>query len=140
MGNFTFSKRSIERMKGVNPELVAVFLEAIKYSPVDFGIPQYGGLRTKEEQNGLFAKNVSNCDGINNISNHQRGQALDFYAFVNGKSSWNKVHLSMVASCILSTAKRMKKEGKISIELTWGGAFGSDNFNGWDMPHIEVKS
>lgn len=135
---FQFSKTSLERMQCVNHELIYVFLEAIKVSPIDFGIPQYGGVRTTEEQNGLFASKVSNCDGINDISNHQRGKALDFYAYVNGKASWNKVHLAMVASCILSTAKRLKKEGKISIDLKWGGTFGSDNFNGWDMPHIEI--
>ena len=57
----------------------------------------------------------------------------------DGKASWDKHHLSMVAGVIITTAKRLKKEGKISIELYWGGQFGSSSFNGWDMPHIQVK-
>jgi len=44
----------------------------------------------------------------------------------------------MVASCIITTAKRLKKEGKIEIELKWGAEFGSDKFHGWDMPHMEI--
>ena len=126
-------------MQGVHPDLIAIFTEAIKNSPIDFGIPESGGLRTQGQQNLLFQGGVSKCDGFNDVSNHQTGNALDFYAYINGRASWNKVHLSMVASCIITTAKRLKKEGKISVELKWGAEFGSNNFHGWDMPHIEIK-
>jgi len=136
---YQFSVTSSGRMKGVNPELIIVFMEAIKSSPIDFGIPEYGGLRTATEQNKLYSKRRSKCDGVLTLSNHQKGDALDFYAYLNGKASWQPTHLAMVASCILTTAVRLKREGKISIELTWGGTFGSTGFNGWDMPHIEVK-
>ena len=64
---------------------------------------------------------------------------MPYYAYVNGKASWEKHHLAMVAGVILSTAKRLKKAGKVSVELTWGGTFGSDDFNGWDMPHIQAS-
>ena len=135
---YQFSASSMKRMVGVNDQLIAVFLEAIKVSLVDFGIPKDGGKRTETEQNFLYNKKVSNCDGINDISNHQTGNALDFYAYVNGKASWNKVHLALIASCILTVAKRMKKEGLIDIELKWGGTFGSNRFQGYDYPHIEI--
>lgn len=125
-------------MRGVHPDLITIFSEAIKNSPIDFGIPQYGGLRAAAEQNELFQKNLSECDGIINLSNHQSGNALDFYAYLNGKASWDKGHLSMVAAVIMATATRLKKEGKIQSEINWGGAFGSDNFQGWDMPHVEI--
>jgi len=135
---FQFSKRSAERMQGVNLQLSNIFFEAIKISPIDFGIPRDGGVRTVAEQNCLFLEDKSKCDGVINKSNHQSGDALDFYAYINGKASWDKVHLAMVASCILSTAEVMRKQGKISIELRWGGSFDSDDFNGWDFPHIEI--
>ena len=32
----------------------------------------------------------------------------------------------------------MKKEGLIDIELKWGGTFGSNRFQGYDYPHIEI--
>lgn len=135
---FNFSKTSMERMKGVNPDLIVIMYEAIKYSAIDFGVPASGGLRTAGEQNKLYQDNVSKCDGIQTISNHQKGEAVDFYAYINGKASWDKTHLSLVAGCILSTAKRLKKEGRIEIDIKWGGSFGSDSFHGWDMPHVEV--
>ena len=135
---FQFSKSSIERMKGVNSDLITIFTEAIKSSFIDFGVPGQGGLRTAGEQNLLFQKNLSKCDGFNTISNHQKGNALDFYAYVNGRASWDKVHLALVAGVILSTAIRLKKEGKIKSDINWGGTFGSDSFNGWDFPHNEI--
>ena len=55
-----FSKRSIERMKGVHADLIVIFNEAIKHSQVDFGIPVSGGLRTAGEQNLLFQNNMFN--------------------------------------------------------------------------------
>ena len=135
---FKFSKKSMERMKGVHPDLVIIMYEAIKYSVIDFGVPQYGGTRTAGEQNKLYQKNLSKCDGIQTLSNHQSGEAVDFYAYINGKASWDKTHLSLVAGCILATAKRLKKEGRVDFDIKWGGTFGSDSFHGWDMPHIEI--
>lgn len=136
---YQFSKASLRNMRGVNEQLVSVFLEAIKVSPIDFGVPSTGGVRSEQQQHGLFLDGKSKCDGINSISNHQKGTALDFYAFV-GSASWDKVHLAMVASCILTTAANMKKQGKIDIDLKWGGTFGSDMFNGWDYPHMEITT
>lgn len=135
---FQFSKSSADRMAGVNKDLITIFNEAIKNSPIDFGIPKHGGLRSQIEQNDLYKQNLSKCDGFVKLSNHQTGNALDFYAYVNGRASWDSVHLGMVAAVIMKTAKRLKKEGKIDIEINWGGTFGSNDFHGWDMPHIEV--
>ena len=39
----------------------------------------------------------------------------------------------------MATAIKIKSEGRITIDLVWGGTFGSDNLKGWDMPHFEVK-
>ena len=135
---YQFSKTSIERMKGVHPDLITIFSEAIKNSPIDFGIPESGGVRSAGQQNILFQQNVTKCDGIQTISKHQSGNALDVFAYVNGKASWNKNHLCMIAGVVLATAKRLKKEGKIQVEIKWGGTFGSDNFQGWDLPHYEI--
>ena len=135
---YQFSKKSVERMQGVNPELIIIFTEAIKNSPIDFGIPGLGGIRTAEQQKKLFLAKKSECDGYKNKSFHQSGNALDFYAYVDGSASWSKQHLAMVASVIMTTAKRLKKEGKTTVDLYWGGQFGSTDFTGWDYPHIEI--
>ena len=130
-------------MKGVHPDLIVIFTEAIKNSPIDFGIPETGGVRTIDVQRELYEKGVSKADGIKNKSCHQAkadgyGHALDFYAYVNGKASWATNHLCMVAAALIITSKRLKKEGKISHDIYWGGQFGSSDFNGWDMPHFEI--
>ena len=130
--SFAFSKTSLANMEGVNKDLIMVFRVAIKDSPIDFGVPSTGGLRTADEQNLLFRNQKSKCDGYEKLSNHQSGNALDFYAYVDGKASWEKHHLAMVAGAILSTAKRL------GVDLKWGGTFGSSKFNGWDMPHFEL--
>ncbi len=145
---FKFSDRSKNRMLGVHPELVLVFEESVKVSPIDFGIPKDGGVRTAERQNAMFRDPLikTKCDGYSPESNHQIedgkecGEALDYYAYVDGSASWNKHHMAMIAGVILSTAKRLKEEGKISIDIRWGGSYGSHTFDGWDAAHIEVSS
>lgn len=129
---YKFGNTSKRRMKGVNPKLIEVFEEAIKVSPIDFGIPKFGGLRTEDDQNSLFKAGKSKCDGYKKKSYHQSGNALDFYAYVNGKATWRNHHLSMIAGVIISTANRM------GVKVKWGGTFSSDDFSGWDMPHIEL--
>jgi len=139
MSSFSFSRSSTENMLGVHNDLIVIFTEAIKNSPIDFGVPSSGGLRTAEQQRELFMDAKSKCDGYKSKSYHQSGNALDFYAYVNGKASWDKIHLSIIAGVILATAKRLRKGGKINSEITWGGTFGSAEFTGWDMPHFQVS-
>jgi len=130
--SFELSKTSKERLVGVDPSLVLLIEESLKVSPIDFGIPQYGGLRTAPEQNSLFKKGVSKCDGFKTKSNHQTGKAVDVYAFVNGKASWDTEHLALIAGVILATAFRL------GIKIRWGGTFGSNEMKGWDRPHFEL--
>ena len=37
---YSFSQRSKDRLKGVHPDMVKVMQEAIKESPLDFGITE----------------------------------------------------------------------------------------------------
>lgn len=142
---FQFSARSLARMCGINSDLQLILNTALKHSPIDFGVPQHGGLRTVEDQQALFAqrtvsgKSVTNCDGVKKKSLHQSGTAVDIYAYVDGKASWDKEHLALAAGVILTTAKQLKSEGKVDVELKWGGTFGSDTFKGWDRPHFQIK-
>lgn len=134
---FKFSANSKKHMIGVNADLITIFNEALKYSPIDFGVPFDGGLRTVEQQAALFECELTKCDGVNDISNHQTGNALDIYAYL-GSASWDKSQLAIIAGVILSTANRLRQDGLISTKIKWGGEFGSDSFNGWDYPHFEI--
>ena len=129
---YKLSQRSLLRIAGIDDELLELVQRSIAKSPIDFGIPEFGGYRTAKEQNELFKKDVSKCDGIKVLSKHQSGNAFDVYAYINGRASWDPVHLAIIAGVILSEAKVM------NLKIRWGGTFGSNNFKGWDSGHYEL--
>jgi peptidoglycan L-alanyl-D-glutamate endopeptidase CwlK len=126
--SFKFSERSLNRMDGVDPRLQKVALRAIEISQVDFGIPEYGGIRTAEEQNSLYKDGKSKADGYKNQSYHQSGKALDVYAYINGSASWEPEHLAMVAAAMLQAA------AELGYPVQWGGLWKSFQ----DMPHFQL--
>lgn len=131
------SQRSRNNMNGIDPRLIAVAEEAIAVSPVDFGIPEDGGVRADERQNQLFKLGKSKADGYKKKSKHQPapdgyGKALDVFAYVNGRASWDMVHLAIIAGVFFAVAARR------GVKLRWGGTFGSTEFKGWDAPHFEI--
>ncbi len=132
MENFKLSRRSLDRLSGVDDRMIELIQAAISKSPIDFGIPQLGGNRTAEEQHQLYKEGVSKCDGYKKKSRHQSGNAVDVYAYHNKKASWDKVHLALIAGVVLAEAKAM------GLNVVWGGTFGSKDFNGWDMPHFQL--
>lgn len=125
---FEFSEKSKERMVGVNSSLIVLANKALKISVIDFGIPQYGGIRTVDEQYMLWDDGKSKCDGTDKKSFHQTGNALDFYAYVDGKASWEEKHLALVAAAFLQSA------ATAGIRLEWGGFWKSFR----DMPHVQL--
>ena len=127
---YKLSQTSFNRLKGINPILIDIVTKAIQTSPLDFGIPNDGGLRTAERQNELFKAGKSKLDGYKKIGKHQLGKAFDIYAFVDGKASWQRNHLTIIADHILKVAKN-----DFNVDLIWGG-----NFKTFlDMPHFEIK-
>lgn len=125
---FALSRNSKSNMAGVNPKLVAIVERAIQITKMDFGIPSLGGLRTAEEQHKLFLDGKSTLDGYKKKSNHQSGNAIDVFAFYNGKASWDEYHLALVCCAMMQAASELK------IGLRWGGHW--NNFV--DMPHFEL--
>ena len=135
-----FSKRSLNALRGVHPDLVLLMTSAICDSPVDFTVVE--GVRTQGRQMSLYAQGrttkgniVTYADGIKRKSNHQvkadgYGHAVDIYPYVNGKLNFNDVaSLKKIASHIKATAER------IGVKVTWGG----DWKRPYDPPHFEVK-
>lgn len=125
---FKLSTTSKMRLEGVNQKLIGVINLALTISLVDFGIPTDGGLRTAERQNELFKAGASKLDGYSKKSRHQSGNAFDVFAYVDGKASWDELHLTHVATAILSAASQL------GVPLKWGGHW--RNFK--DMPHFEL--
>lgn len=125
---FKLSITSRTRMDGVNPDLIKIANLAINITKIDFGIPQDGGIRTEERQNELFMDGKSKADGYDKLSFHQSGQALDVFAYADGKASWDELHLAMVATAMLQSASIL------GFSLGWGGNFVSFK----DFPHFEL--
>ncbi len=125
---FTFSKRSLERMRGVDQRLQEVAHRALQITKIDFGIPEFGGRRLAEEQYKLYVAGKSKADGYLKRSNHQDGRALDVYAYVDNRASWEREHLAMVAAAMLQAA------GELGVRLRWGGLWRSFE----DLPHFEL--
>ena len=135
---YNLSKRSLNTMVGVNPDLVKVIKEAIATSPFDFMVTQ--GLRTAKYQNELYQQGrtkrglkVTNADGYIKKSNHQMkvdgyGYAIDF-VILNGKVlDWN------TESKYQAVAKHILEVGhKLGVNLEWGG-----NWKFKDYPHIQI--
>jgi len=126
---YKLSDRSTKRLSGVDERLIKVVDLALKISKIDFGIPAYGGMRTEDEQYKLFTEKSSLCDGFEKRSYHQTGLAFDVYAYVSGRASWDELHLSQVATAVLSAASQL------GVPLEWGGHFKSFT----DMPHFQIK-
>jgi peptidoglycan LD-endopeptidase CwlK len=126
---FKLGKNSINNLAGVDGRLIAIADLAIELTNIDFGVPSTGGLRTEADQAKLFADGVSKADGVNNKSYHQSGKAIDVYAYVDGKASWDKLHLAVIASAMLQAS------AQLGYKLKWGGLWKS-----WqDYPHFEIK-
>ena len=126
--DFELSKNSKANREGVDDRLIKISDLAITLTTVDFGHPSTGGKRSTDEQKQLFRDGKSKCDGVINKSRHQSGKALDFYAFVDGKASWDKYHLAMVACAFLQAASIL------GYKLVWGGLW-----HGFvDYPHVEL--
>ena len=126
MSDFKLSKRSLRNRSQVDSRLIEISNLAIKLTLIDFGHGNDSGKRTAKRQNKLFKGGSSKADGYNKISLHQSGMALDFYAFVNGKASWDKDHLALVACSFLQAASML------GYKLEWGGLWG------WDYPHVQL--
>ncbi len=129
---------SLERLKGVNPILIDILIEAAKDSPHRFEIPRDGGLRTTERQKELYSygrtdktkKIITQVDGVIKKSEHQKGTAFDIFILLPGnKASWDKVMLTEVAKHILNVAKT-----KFNVTLEWGGLWKSFK----DYPHFQL--
>ena len=126
---FKLSSNSIINMAGIDDRLVDVVELAITLTNIDFGIPSTGGYRSEDQQAKLFTAGKSKADGRIHRSYHQTGKAVDIYAYVDGKASWDKLHLSLCAAAMLQAA------AQLNIPLRWGGLWDS-----WqDYPHFELR-
>lgn len=108
---YSLSQRSLDRLDGVDEDLVNVVKRAIEITEVDFGVIQ--GLRTIEEQEALVAKGASQTMK----SKHLEGRAVDLMAYVGGKGSWELTIYDEVADAMKQAAD------ELGVQIRWGAAW-----------------
>jgi len=113
---FKLSKRSHERLFGVNPKLVDVVKRAIELTTVDFGVTE--GLRTVETQEAYVKAGKSQTMN----SKHIGGNAVDLVAYVDGRVSWELNLYDNIAEAMRQAAQEH------DLPLRWGAA--------WNVPDI----
>jgi peptidoglycan L-alanyl-D-glutamate endopeptidase CwlK len=123
---FKFSDSSIRNMRGLDRRIIALCMRAIELTPVDFGIPKSGGKRTVEQQFEQFKNGKSKCDGVKKRSRHQDGMAVDFFPYVEGRTSYTDEHCLWVALSFYQASQ------ELGTPIVWGGWWG------WDKCHIAL--
>lgn len=125
-----FSRRSLNNLKGVHPELVAVVVAALQKSEVDFTVVE--GLRTYERQvqlkNEGFSKTLRSYhleqpDGF--------GHAVDLYPYYGGS-----VQINADEEKWIMISKAMKEcADELGVGITWGGDWKTIV----DKPHYQIE-
>lgn len=122
------NQASIDKLKGVKPELVSIIKKAAEKAPA-FQIVQ--GNRTQAQQDALYAQGRTKPGKIvtwTRKSRHIGGGAIDFAALVNGKISWDTKLYPAIASQIKAAAKAL------GYTITWGGDWKTK-----DWGHIQLE-
>lgn len=117
---YKLSKRSLDNLKGVHPDLVAVVHRALEISPIDFAVIE--GLRSVERQKQLVAAGASRTMR----SRHLTGHAVDLAAYVGG-IRWDWTLYDALGVAMKTAAK------ELGVAIVWGG-----DWTFRDGPHFEL--
>lgn len=118
----TLDERSLKRLEGVHPDLVAVVKAAAEVTEVDFIVTE--GLRSKERQEQLVRAGASKTLK----SRHLTGHAVDLAAKVGNEVRWDWPLYHTLASAMKDAA------AALGIEIEWGGDWKSFP----DGPHFQL--
>lgn len=156
MNNYSFGSSSLARLNTCHNDLQLIAILALEWSQVDFGIshghrdPDYQKILWQKgrDSNGLIvnpAEVVTYKDGKINKSKHNLypSMALDVFAFVNGKASWDAKYLCYIAGVFFAAYNHLADKGKIAHKLRWGGNWDGNgeiitDQSFIDLPHFEL--
>lgn len=133
---FKLSQKSLDKMKGVNPTLVAVVKRAIELSAIDFSVLE--GFRTHERQEQLYAQGRTAPGNIvtwTMKSKHLDGKAVDLVPY---PLDWNDMKkFDQISKAMFAAAD------ELGVSIRWGADW---NQNGkprekgeTDSPHFEIQ-
>lgn len=109
---FKLSKKSMDRLAGVHPDLVAVVHRAISRTDVDFTVLE--GVRTPERQRQLVKAGASKTMD----SRHLTGHAVDLGAVVGGQVRWDWPLYMKIAEAVRVASTELE------TPIRWGGTWG----------------
>lgn len=118
--SFKLSQRSLDRLDGVDSDLVAVVKRAIELTNVDFGVTE--GLRSEETQR----KYVEAGKSQTMKSKHLEGKAVDLVAYVDGAVTWELNVYDNIADAMKEAAK------ELGVSIRWGAAWHINNICDFD--------
>ena len=108
---YKLGPRSVQRLKGVHPDLVKVVERAIEITTVDFTVLE--GLRDPARQKTLMESGASQT--LN--SRHITGHAVDLGALVGGSIRWDWPLYYKLAEAVQQAAK------ELNVQIVWGGVW-----------------
>lgn len=136
MSKVKLGQRSLDRLRGVNPTLVAVLKKACESMPFDITVLE--GLRTQERQQELLKQGATKVS----VSRHMSGDAIDIAPY---PIDWEDTkRFKQMAHEMFAAAK------KLGIIIRWGGNWSRSDENQpyppiapgkkklIDMPHFEL--
>jgi peptidoglycan L-alanyl-D-glutamate endopeptidase CwlK len=117
---FRLSQRSLSRLDGVNPSLVAVVKRAIEITTVDFGVTE--GVRTLETQRKYVAAGKSQTmNSMHLPQSDGYGHAVDLVAYVGSQVSWENNLYDNIADAMKQAAT------ELGVAIRWGAAWHIDD-------------
>ncbi len=125
--SFKLSQRSLDRLKGLDQDLIDVVQRAIDITEIDFGVSE--GLRTLERQKELVEKGASQTLK----SKHLGGKAVDLVAYIGPRVSWELKVYDDIADAMRQAAK------ELDVTLRWGAAW-HKNLTDTDMPSEDLMN
>lgn len=119
---FVLSKKSLDRLTGVHPDLVRVVKRAIEITTVDFAVLE--GVRSKARQEQLVKAGASQTMN----SRHITGHAVDLGAYVSGSVRWDWPLYYKIADAVKQAA------AELGVPIEWGGDWRKFK----DGPHFQL--
>ncbi|CUJ00055.1 M15 family metallopeptidase [Achromobacter aegrifaciens] len=128
MSKFQLSQRSLTRLVGVHPDLVAVVKMAIERTAVDFTVVE--GVRTLAQQREYVARGSSKT--MNSFHLPQAdglGHAVDLAPLVSGSIPWSDWQAFADLAAVVKACA-----AELGVPVEWGGDWKSFK----DGPHFQI--
>lgn len=120
---FVLGQRSLNKLVGVHPKLVAVVKKAIQLTTVDFAVTD--GVRTLAEQKKLVTSGASKTMKSKHlIQADGYGHAVDLVPWINGGPRWEWGPIWHIAQAIDQVATEQ------GVRLIWGAV--------WDRTLMDI--